>query len=53
MPRVGRVGAASVTDIGSAPNARAGLFDFSTPAGWTMFFWILSILVIAFIFFSL
>lgn len=53
MAQVGRAGAEGVYNIGSAPNARRNMFDLSSPAGWTMVFWMLSILIIGAIFLSL
>jgi hypothetical protein len=53
MAAVGRVGAGSVYDIGSAPNSRGRMFDLSSPAGWTMVWYGLSIAIILLIFFTL
>lgn len=42
------------TDIGSAPGAGASrLFDFSSPAAWTLLYWFVAVAIIAFIYFGL
>lgn len=46
MPRISAQGAASVSAMGNPNGNSAKLFDFSTPAGWTMFWWILSVIII-------
>lgn len=54
MPRVGRAGAENVYEIGTPGNERGSkLFDFSTPAGWTMLWWSLAILLIVGMYLSL
>lgn len=54
MPRVQRVGNNVATDIGSAPGANSSrIFDLTSPAGWTLVWWFLSIAIIALIYFSL
>lgn len=41
----GRVGAENVYSIGDA-GSKSGLFDLSTPAGWTMLWWGLAVVII-------
>lgn len=54
MPRAGRAGAAGVYEIGNPPNDRSGgLFDLSTPAGWTMLWFFLAVLFLLAIYMSL
>lgn len=45
MARVGVVGAASVSSIGN-PGGSEAKFNLSTPAGWAMIWWTLSVLII-------
>lgn len=54
MPRVGYAGTAQAFEGGTTANDRTGkLLDFSTPAGWAMFWWFLSIAFIVIIYLSL
>lgn len=46
MSGVGQRGAASVSYIGDAPGSTNSTFGLSTPAGWTMIWWGLSVLFI-------
>lgn len=51
MPRVTQSNS-GVYEIGTQ-RSRGALFDLSSPAGWTMIWWSLSILIILLIWFSL
>jgi hypothetical protein len=54
MSGVGQRGAASVAYIGDHPDISGkSAFNFSTPAGWTMFYWGLSVLIILVMFMML
>lgn len=46
MARIGVVGAASVDSIGNLPGGHDAKFNLSTPAGWAMIWWGLSVLII-------
>ena len=52
MPRVGQIGAADVSYIGNG-SANAEGFSLSNAAGWTMIWWILSIIIIVAMFMAL
>lgn len=53
MARIGVVGAASVESMGNLPGSHEAKFNTSTPAGWAMIWWGLSVLIIVALLLSL
>lgn len=47
------MGAQGFSGVGSPPNSSIGSFNLSTPAGWAMIWWGLSIVIILAILWSL
>lgn len=51
--RVGQQGAAGISYIGDAPGSDSSSFSLSTPAGWAMIWWGLSVLFLLAVFMML